>query len=98
MKLLIILFLLKLYARINKSERNSGTMGKWVVNYIQNVSSILSQIAALRENNIRLHLQAHIDLLPLLFAFSHQNYDRSLIQLYVKLTSLSIAKPKAFLI
>ena len=98
MKLLVILFLLKLYASINKSDKNSGTMGKWVVDYFQNVSSLLSQITTYRENNIRLHWQAHIDLLPLLFAFSHQKYGRSLTQLYVELTNLSIAKPKTFLI
>ena len=57
-----------------KLLKNSGTMRKWVVDYIQDVSSLLSQITTYRGKNIRLHLQAHSDLLPLLFAFNQQNY------------------------
>ena len=45
----------------------------------------------------RLHLQSHSDLLPILFAFSHQNYIRSLTQHHVELTNLSFTKPQAFL-
>ena len=41
-------------------------------------------------------MQAHSDLLPLLFAFNHQNYARYLTQHHVELTNLSIAKPQAF--
>ena len=52
--------------------KNSGTMGKWVADYIQDVSLLLSQITAYREET-SLHLQAHSDLLPLLFAFNHKN-------------------------
>ena len=48
------------------------------------------------KKNIRLHLQAHSDLLPLLFAFSHQNYVRYLTQHHVELTNLSFTKPQAF--
>ena len=70
-------------------------MGKWVVDYIQEVSLLLFEITAYREKH-RLHLQAHSDLLPLLFAFSHQNYVRYLTQYHVELTNLSFTKPQAF--
>ena len=49
-------------------------MEEWVADYIQEVSLLLFEITAYEEKNIRLHLQADSDLLPLLFAFSHQNY------------------------
>ena len=41
-------------------------------------------------------MQAHNNLLPLLFAFSHQNYVRYLTQYHVELTNLSFTKPQAF--
>ena len=62
-------------------------MGNWVFDYIQDVF----------RKNIRIHLQAHSNLLPLLFAFSHQNYVRYLTQHHVELTNLSFTKPQAFL-
>ena len=48
-------------------------MGRWL-----NPSSFLVIIwdYRMQGKNIRLHLQAHSGLLPLLFAFSHQNYIR----------------------
>ena len=48
------------------------------------------------KKNIRLHLQAHSDLLPLLFAFSHQSYLQFLTQDHIQLTDLSFTKPQAF--
>ena len=65
------------------------------IDYIQEVSLLLFEITAYREKH-RLHLQAHSDLLPLLFAFSHQNYVRYLTQYHVELTNLSFTKPQAF--
>ena len=50
--------------------KNSGAVGKWVFDYIQDVSSLLSQITLYREKYIRLHLQVHSDLLPLIFIHS----------------------------
>ena len=63
-------------------------MGKWVLQYIIDVSALLSQITAHREKNIELHLQAPRDLLPLLFVFNHQNYSRYLTTHHVELTNL----------
>ena len=71
-------------------------MGKWVVDYIQEVSLLLFEITAYREKNIRLHLKAHSDLLPFLFAFSHQYYVQYLTQHHVGLTNLSFTKPQVF--
>ena len=55
-----------------KLTGSSGTMGKWVTNYIRDVSDFLSRIAGYRDKNIELHLQAQRELLPLLFALHHQ--------------------------
>ena len=49
-----------------------GTMGKWVTNYIRDVSNFFSRIAAYQDKNIELHWQAQRELLLLLFAFNHQ--------------------------
>ena len=50
----------------------------------------------IKGKNIRLHLKVHSDLLPLLFAFSNQNYVRYLTEHHVELTNLSFTKPQAF--
>ena len=63
-------------------------MGKWVSDYIHDVSKYLSIIAAYRDKNIELHLQAQQELLPLLFAFNHQNYSRYLTYHHVELQAL----------
>ena len=63
-------------------------MGKWVSDYIHDVNKYLSIIAAYRDKNIELHLQAQQELLPLLFAFNHQNYSRYLTYHHVKLQAL----------
>ena len=70
-------------------------MGTWVVDYIQENSLLLSEITAYREKN-SIYLQAHSDLLPLSFAFNHQNYVRFLTQHHVELPNLSFTKPQAF--
>ena len=41
-------------------------------------------------------MQAHSDLLLLLFAFNHQNYSQYLTQHHVEFTNLSITKSQAF--
>ena len=45
-------------------------MGKWVVDYIENISSLLSQITTYREK-IKLHLQAHDDLICIQYSELH---------------------------
>ena len=51
----------------------SRTMGKWVTDYIRDVSKFLSRIAAYRDRNIELLLHTQRELLSLLFAFYRQN-------------------------
>ena len=48
-------------------------MGKWVTDYIRDVSKFLSRIAAYRDRNIELLLHTQRELLSLLFAFYRQN-------------------------
>ena len=71
-------------------------MGKLVVDYIQEVFLVIIRDYRIQGKNIRLHLQAHSDLLPLLFSFSDQNYVQYLTQDHVKLTNLLSTKPEAF--
>ena len=54
------------WEEIKKNLLNtSGTTGKWILQYITNVSALLSKITAYREKkNIELYLQAQRDLLP----------------------------------
>ena len=59
----------------NKLLDHSGTMGLWVTDYLRDISVFLSKIAAYRDKSMDLHLQAHRDLFPLLFAFNHPNYS-----------------------
>jgi hypothetical protein len=44
--------------------------------YLQDISLILSFLAAVRESNIQLHLQAEEKFLKMEFAFHHVNYER----------------------
>ena len=54
------------WEEIKKNLLNtSGTTGKWILQYITNVSALLPKITAYREKkNIELYLQAQRDLLP----------------------------------
>ena len=64
--------------------------------YITDVSALQSQITAYREKNIELHLQAQRDLLPLLFAFTHQCYSGYLTTHHVELTNLPSKSPSVY--
>ena len=75
------------WEEIKKNLLNtSGTMAKWILQYITDICALLSEITAFREKNIKLHLQAQRDLMPLLFAFNHQNYSRYITTHHVELT------------
>ena len=74
----------------------TGTMGEWISEYIRDVSKFLSRIAAYRDKNIELHLQAQEELLPLLFAFNHQNYARYLTYHHYELKSLEANNASAY--
>ena len=69
------------------------TICKWILQYITDLSALLSQITA---ENIELHLQAQHRLLPLLFVFNHQNYSRYLTTHHVELTDLPSKHSSAY--
>ena len=71
-------------------------MGEWVLEYIRDVSKFLSRIAAYRDKNIELHLQAQEELLPMLFAFNHPNYARYLTYHHYELKSLETNNASAY--
>ena len=71
-------------------------MGQWILQYITNVSALLSQIIAYHEKNIAMYLQAQRDLLPLLFPFKHQNYSRYLTTQHAELTNLPLKNPSVY--
>ena len=68
------------WEEIKKNLLNtSSTMGKWILQYITDISGFLSQITAFcdkKKKKIELHLQAKRDLLTLLFTFNHHNNSR----------------------
>ena len=84
------------WEEIQKNLLNtSGTMAKWILQYITDICALLSEITAFREKNIKLHLQAQRDLMPLLFAFNHQNYSRYITTHHVELTKLLSKNPSS---
>ena len=85
------------WEEIKKNLLNtSGTMGKWILQYITKVNALLSQITAYREKYIELHLQAQRGLLPLMFALNHQNFSRYLTNYHVELTNLPLKNLSAY--
>ena len=72
-------WLLATIKALSKSKQqilaHSGTMVRWVTDYIHVVSKCLSTIAAYQDKTIKLHPHANRELLLLLFAFNHQNYS-----------------------
>ena len=80
----------------NAMLQSSGTMGTFVVNYIKEVSAMLSFVVSFRERNMELHLEALQHLVPLLFAFNHQNYARYLTYNHILLSNMKTDNPDAY--
>ena len=74
----------------------SRTMGKWVTDYIRDVSKFLSRIAVYRDRNIELPLQTQRELLSLLFAFYRQNCSRYLTYHLFELRDLKHINSSAY--
>ena len=53
-----------------------GSNGELTVNYLKDVSLLLSLVSAVRECNIEQHLQAERNIIYLAFAYDHQNHAR----------------------
>ena len=74
----------------------TGTMPEMIIQYIKDVSLLLSMVSSVREMNIERHLQAERAFLPQLFAFGHPNYSRYLTYQHVTLSTLEESNPKAW--
>ena len=66
------------------------------VNYLKDVSLLLSLVSAVRECNIQQHLQAKRNIIYLAFAYGHQNYARYNIYQNVYLSHLKQIDHPAF--
>ena len=65
-----------------------GTESKMTIEYIKDVSSLLALVAAVRDSNFELHLQAEREIIKHCFAFDHVNYARYLSYQQVYLRDL----------
>ena len=87
-----------LEAILNKKEFNdlydnimleqNGTESKMTIAYLKDVSSLLALVAAVRDCNFELHLQAEREMIKHCFAFDHVNYARYLAYQQVYLRDL----------
>ena len=74
----------------------SDTQSKIIVEYIHDVSALLTLISSVREFSFERHLQAERNLLSQLFAFGQVNYARYLTYQHVRLQDLKSTNPKAW--
>ena len=63
-------------------------MSQMIIEYLLDVSSLLSMVSNVQEMTIERHLQAECVFLPQLFAFGHPNYARYLTYQHVTLSTL----------
>ena len=77
-------------------EDVQGTEKRLTIAYLKDVSALLSMVAAVRESNIELHLQAERNMIPLTFAFNHINYARYCTYQHVLLRSWQNEQSPAF--
>ena len=66
----------------------SGTQGKMTVEFLKDVSLVLSLISAARDNNFDLHLQAERQMILLTGAYDHYHYTRYLTYQHVLYSNL----------
>ena len=72
----------------NELTRVSGTQGKMTVEFLKDVSLVLSLISAARDNNFDLHLQAERQMILLTGAYDHYHYTRYLTYQHVLYSNL----------
>ena len=65
----------ELHSRITSVD---GYQGKITMAFLHDISALLSLVSAVRENKFEHHLAAERQMVPLLFAYNHQNYARYL--------------------
>ena len=78
------------------TRADNGTEASMTLAYLEDVSSMLAMISAVREGNIERHLQSERDMLNQIFAFNHQNYARYCSYQHVYLRSLQQEGHPAF--
>ena len=74
----------------------TGSEYRLTVEFLKNISSTLSMIAAVRDFSLDLHLQAQRDSLILIFAFDHVHYSRYQAYEHVFLRCLQQRNPAAY--
>ena len=74
----------------------TGTQSQLFVQYLKDVSCILSLVRAVRDNDFLLHLQAELKAVHLCHAFDHVHYKRNLSYQIVHLNDLKFTNPDAF--
>ena len=74
----------------------TGTQSQLFVQYLKDVSCILSLVRAVRDNDFLLHLQAELKAVHLCQAFDHVHYKRYLSKQIVHLNDLKFTNSDAF--
>ena len=69
-------------------DDKKGTQFKMTVAYLKDISSLLASLAAVREGDFQLHMEAERDMLKYCFAFDHINYARYMTFQHVYLSDL----------
>ena len=85
---------LELFNSITSSV--DGTQSKMTIEYLKDVSSLLTLISEVREQDIERHLQAERDMVKHCFAFDHVNYARYMSFKHVYLRDLERKSHPAF--
>ena len=75
--------------------RYTGTMSQMIIEYLLDVSLLLSMVSYVREMTIESHLEAERAFLPQLFAFGYPYYARYLTYQQVMLSTLCTSNAKA---
>ena len=73
-----------------------GSEGNFTMMYLKDVSTMLAMVSAVREGNLRRHIEAEREMLSLTFAFNHQNYARYCSYQHVFLQNMSAENEEAF--
>ena len=74
---------------LNLLMEKNGTQSSMVVSYLEDVSSLLAMVRAVREGDFALHLQAEREMLKFCFAFDHVHYSRYLSYQHILLNDMS---------
>ena len=74
----------------------TGTHSQMTINYLKDVSTMLAIVSAVREGDLKIHLQAERQMLKLIFAFDHIHYARYNTFQHVNLLDLQRRNTSSF--